>query len=367
MPVSSSGRRLGLSAILAAAVLGPAVVTTPVAAAAGDLILTRIAIGERCWVAKNTVAGADIMIALRSATGSLKGEHVRAAAPAGAIKGCFPVPMVAGDRIHVAVDSAKRSFGVPNLRIADIARVPDRVRVRGPKGADVKVVVSRCPLGTAMGTGLDPADCTRRLTRTRTLDGQGRAMVDTTSSLDLRGHDVVELSRETATGDRIVVVRAVPVLTVRLRATQVTGVLLPGSSARLELRTANRTLRGRVTLPGSTGGVTRSWKLDGATITLRPGQRVAASSANPGGFMDVGMAVPDGLTAANAAQDRVKGECLPGRAYRISGPGIDAIAASSSSNGGFMEEVPGLDPGDELTLECLTRSGDVVIDRLIAK
>jgi hypothetical protein len=362
-------RRIGRPAasLLAGALAVVALAPAPVAAgaAATDLVLTEARIGATCWVAKNTAPGADIALSLWSAKGGYKGDVARANAPEGAIESCFADPIAAGDRIDITVDESKRSVTVPRMRIAAIDRGADRVSLAGTAGLKLVVRVHRCALGTALGASTDPADCGLRLTRQRQLGAEGRATLDTTAALDLRGHDLVELVQTGAAGDRFTFRRAVPVLAVRLRSAAIAGVGLPGGSASFRLLTAARVLRATASLPGSTDGAGGTFRKNGAPILARPGNRIAGSASPNNGFTDVTITLPAGLSSVDAAGDTVKGTCLAGRPWRVE-VGPVAIAGSAQPNGGFTAEVPGLDPGDEVTLRCGTAAGDIVIDVRLA-
>jgi hypothetical protein len=361
---SQRGIRRPVARLLAGTLAVLALAPAPVAAgaAATDLVLTEARIGATCWVATNAAPGADIALSLRSAKGGSKGAHAQDDAAAGPIEGCFTAPIAAGDRIDITVGESKRSVTVPRMRITAIDRGADRVALAGTPGLKVAVRIHRCDLGTALGASTDPADCDPRLTRQRQLDAEGRATLDTTAALDLRGHDLVELVHTGAAGDRFTFRRAVPVLAVRLRSAAIAGVGLPGGSASFRLLTAARVLRATASLPGSTDGAGAIFRKNGAPILAKPGNRIAGSASPNGGFTDVSFPLPAGMASVDAAADTVKGTCLAGRPWRVEAPGPVAVTGSAAPNGGFTAEVPGLDPGDEVTLRCQTAAGDIVID-----
>lgn len=353
-------------AALVAALAGP----VPVAAAGPDartLVLSQASIGGKCWSAKNTVAATSISVELWSAAGASKGAYARGLTPEGeVIESCFHGAVAGGDRIDIEVDGDERSITVPKLKVKAVDRGKDRVTVTALAGTKVTIAIHRCPLGTALGVATDLEGCTRRLSRSRTL-AEGITTLDTTADLDLRGHDVVEVVHKTAAGDRLDLVRPVPTLRFDVRTASLWGILLPSTSGKLQLRTASGTQRATVTIAGSQSGRAAKWRKIGSPILAKPGNRVAGSAQPNGGFTDLPVTLPAGLSAVQAADDVIMGTCFAGRAYRISGPAIEAVAGSASPNGGFTEEVPGLGPGDEVTLECLSPDGDVMVDRLIAK
>ncbi|MBX3031397.1 MAG: hypothetical protein KF809_14715 [Chloroflexi bacterium] len=352
-------------AALAAALAGP----VPVAAAGPDartLILSQASIGEKCWSAKNTVAAASISVSLRSRSGASKGSYSRGATPEGeVITACFSSTIAGDDRIDIVVDGDKRSITVPKLKVKAVDRGKDRVTVTALAGTKVTIAIHRCPLGTALGVATDLQGCTRRLSHGRTL-AEGITTLDTTADLDLRGHDVVEVVHKTAAGDRLDLVRPVPTLRFDVRTASLWGVLLPSTSGKLQLRTASGTQRATVTIAGSQSGRAAKWRKSGSPILAKPGNRVAGSASPNSGFTDLPVTLPAGLSSAKAASDVIKGTCFPGRRYRITGPDIQTVAGSASPNGGFTEVTPGLDPGDTVTLECLSPDGDVMVDLLKA-
>lgn len=330
----------------------------PVHGAEGDdLVFSSILIGSTCTEVDNSEAGADYTIDLASASaGAVVDTQVLTDLPVGPAELCFATAIQGGDNLVIQPGVTERIVQVPRMRVKSIDRAGDRISIAGEDELDLVATILRC----ALGQGFSFEGCPLKATRSVVLDAEGFRTVDVTSTLDLRGHDLVRLTHTSEDGDVTHNGQRVPVLFLRRGSAGIDGILLPGKTVTYRLRTASGTIRGTGSMTGTLDAATDgTFRKNGSPVAVKSGNTVTGAVPN-----DLPLVIAAGFTQVDAANDRIKGRCYANQRWLIQNLGSGALSGKAKADGTFTADAStvgaDLTPDSYIELLCMTKGGDVV-------
>ncbi len=281
-----------------------------------------------------------------------EGQWFRRCLPGGALK--------TGHRLVVrnAQGTRIRTFVMPPFGF-HVDRATDVLRVSGPPSADMRFVLDACFPGriTCNGAVVDMGLST---------DAKGRYRANL--GVDVRGDDRATLRwTDPDTGDVLQRRLDVPYLQVERGSARVKGSARPGSTVRIRLTRADKTLRGTaVDTADATGAWAKLVRRNGKQVKVATSNRVIGDHASDGR-----MVVTRTGLAVDLASNTAHGTCIPAGRFgvRISLPGSGTSQVEYGIIGPAgtfdMAIAAVVDSGWTVHLWCATRRGDIIYRRSV--
>lgn len=346
------GSRQVRVAALTATILGAVIAAAPAVFAA----IPKVDVYPSDWcIAGPWPAGTQVTYTLKDVSDVVKDTEVVNATEDGLAAACFDVAILPGDRIAVAQGLDARTLTVPALRIARVDRAPDRVKVVTKPSTTVTLDVHRCRLNT----GFSIESCPRKLRRTATSSTSGVRTFDTTSSLDLRGHDLVAATIRNQYGDRFHADTYVPVFFINPGYAGVSGYF--GARAFVEFtllaKPGGQPIASAVLPSTAPYGEFNNGLND---VNVKSGN-VVVGDFSPDGRMKV----PPLVTSVAVASDTVNGRCFAGMPYVMitNAPSGGPFRGTAGAKGVITRTLPlNLTTDSAVSLTCMSLAGDGVAE-----
>jgi hypothetical protein len=241
------------------------------------------------------------------------------------------------------------------VKIPDLTAVANRV---------TGVVGGHAPAGVQLSIDYHPCDlgkCAEPLNVSAHANSQGRYRTDISSSADIDGADLVDVSYQNSHGDSFTRRQIVPFMEVRARSRIATG-CQPKGTTTVKLRKSDGTLRATRSLTATSdcGYVSGSFKKNGNPVHIGTGNSIRADFASDALVVWPAMSLHGSGTV-------VSGRCLKNAPYLVSiqGPSSNTtVYGTTNANGNFSEDLTGqwtFQAGDHLELRCESSRGDFVI------
>jgi hypothetical protein len=303
-------------------------------------------------------ARADMTVTLRSPQLQVRGRVVSRSNRNGIWNACFPLfdPAIivnGGDVLTVRTGDRKRVIEVPRLE-PHIDRVRDVIE--GWAQPDTQVDIS-------VNHRLN-FQRSRTFVFSTTSSATGRYRVDTTSRVDLIGWDEVSVLAEHGR-DLFAVESVTPGMQVGAVSNDVLGYVNPGRNLTIEVKDRFGDSRGKVSSGPFLGGFFEiaMYKKNGAALYPLGQDTVVASLAS-----DAVMKIPTSGLVGLASTDVVRGRCPPNAPYQLFARNR-FFFGTADAQGNLQRDVSArtdLRRGDEITLWCQYRSGDIWQDSKVA-
>jgi hypothetical protein len=344
--VRRSHSRLAGMALLISVVAAVSVAPTAVFAAspaAFDVI-----IGDQCVDGFSAEIAPQHFI-WKSGGGATKADTTVTPVDSGNWQYCSGSPSVVvavGDVLSITYQSTVHELTIPELTLNQ-NRTRDVYKGRGPAGDYVKLICG-------ISNGFEPCDQTWRLR----VNSEGRWSYK--PHWNVQGGDYMFLMWRSG-GDHVQVISIAPYLQVTIGSAVVTGATRALTNATVvDHDGSSFDVRGSLVAQGSPFDGTFSGKLrngSGKAAKVRVGDVIASDIA-----ADAEFEVTDIELDANAATDRIKGDCGHESEYRVSvfhdGSNVGGDHWYTEGDGTFKITDVDFEPGDRVNVACRTSTDD---------